>query len=457
MVIDGSSTSYTGQIARHALIGLIKAKIGGLNDRVTGGNELQFAGDVLAELKLLYTCVDDTDPANLDEAACDGEAVGVATMPGAAQMTIGDISGGKNLKGKMAGNDAKGQHKNFTGADSDRNNDGNAQPGDNEFVGWTAADGSALSPEALLYVWFQMMDDAAQRKVSGAGDTYGGEALPVHVSTQGHDLQQLAQKFLLGAVAFSQGADDYLDDDIAGKGILSGNVEPYKAGKAYTSLEHQWDEGFGYFGAARDYLEYTDDEIAGKAAEGRKGYHDTDGNMSIDLAKEYNWGHSINAAKRDRGMDANGNPRRDDLTNDAYMGFYMGRKLINDAAGDLTPEQLEELKGYRNKAVGAWEKAIAATVIHYINDVLADMAAADYSFLGHAKHWGELKGFALSFQFNPRSKLSDAKFAEFHGKVGTKPALPGDANFEQYKTDLADARTILKEAYEFADDDVANW
>ena len=109
------------------------------------------------------------------------------------------------------------------------------------------------------------------------------------------------------------------------------------------------------------------------------------------------------------------------------------------------------------QAVNAWEKAIAATVIHYINDVLADMDAAPYDFLKHAKHWGELKGFALSFQFNPHSKLSDAKFAEFHTKVGTKPALPGDANFEAYKTDLTDARTILKDAYEFADDDVTNW
>ena len=233
----------------------------------------------MSELKLLYTCVDDSDPDAVDNAACDGEAVGITTQPATRQMTIGDISSGKNLKDKMAGNDATGQHQ-------DWNTVG--------LVGWTPG----ITPEGLLYAWFEMVEAAAQRKVNGDGDTYGGVALPVHVSKEGHDLQQLTQKFLLGAVAFSQGADDYLDYDIEDKGLLADNVGPDKPGSTYTSLEHQWDEGFGYFGAARDYLEYTDDEIAGKAEMGRQGYHDTNADDAVDLAKEYNWGHSINAAKR---------------------------------------------------------------------------------------------------------------------------------------------------------------
>ena len=121
------------------------------------------------------------------------------------------------------------------------------------------------------------------------------------------DLAQLVQKFLLGAVAFSQGADDYLDYDevdangvdlvAAGKGLFGDNTA-LKDGKKYTPLEHTWDEGFGYFGAARDYLEYTDDEIAGKGGrDNYQGHHDTDGNGKTDLVSEYNWGHSVNAAQ----------------------------------------------------------------------------------------------------------------------------------------------------------------
>ena len=64
---------------------------------------------------------------------------------------------------------------------------------------------------------------------------------------------------------------------------------------------------------------------------------------------------------------------------------------------------MNELKAHRDAALSAWEKAIAATVVHYINDVIGDMEAEDYSFYDHAKHWSEMKGFALSFQFNRRS------------------------------------------------------
>ena len=31
-----------------------------------------------------------------------------------------------------------------------------------------------------------------------------------------------------------------------------------------TAMEHAWDEAFGYFGAARDYSRYTDEQLAGK-------------------------------------------------------------------------------------------------------------------------------------------------------------------------------------------------
>ena len=77
-------------------------------------------------------------------------------------------------------------------------------------------------------------------------------------------------------------------------------------------------------------------------------------------------------------------------------------------ARQLTTAELDELKKHRDAAVLGWEKAIAATALHYINDVLKDMAkfgASDYSVLDHVKHWSELKGFALTLQFNPRSPV----------------------------------------------------
>ena len=103
----------------------------------------------------------------------------------------------------------------------------------------------------------------------------------------------------------------------------------------------------------------------------------------------------------------------------------------------------------------AWEKAIAASVVHYINAVLADKALMDteaYSFADHAKHWSEGKGFALAFQFNPRSPLSDADFATLHSLLGEAPALESaDAEARAaYADGLRAARQLLGETYGFA-------
>jgi hypothetical protein len=406
------------------LISALKSHIGGLTARLDDGSLVAADGSVAAELNLFFDCL---------ENACEGESTGITTMPGASQSTIGEISGGKNLVGKIAGNDATGQHKDWSLG----------------LVGWT----EGITPEGLTRAWIDMLDAAAVARVNGGipNDPAGMPITKVYVTAEGHDLAQLLQKFLLGAVAFSQGADDYLDDDVEGKGLLASNNAAAE-GKPYTDLEHNWDEGFGYFGASRDYADYTDDEIAGKGGrDDYQGYHDTNGNGAIDLKSEYNFGHSVNAAKRDRGHST-------DLTRDAFHGFHMGRTVITNADGALTDEQMMELKGHRDTALSAWEKAIAATVVHYINDTIGDMESADaeYSFYDHAKHWSEMKGFALSFQFNRRSPLSAEDFAAIHAAMGTAPELNRD-NFEAYKAGLLMARGKIAAAYQFSDEDVADW
>ena len=257
------------------------------------------------------------------------------------------------------------------------------------------------------------------------------------------------------SVSFSQGVDDYLDDDEPGKGLLSSHSFP-NTDDPFTDLEHQFDEGFGYFGAARDYLDYSDDETAGKSGrDDWQGYHDTDADGSIDFNSEYNFGHSTNAAKRDRSATGI------DLTKDAMTAFLQGRKLLNDTAGNaLTDDQATELYGYRDTAVLAWEKAIAATVVHYINDVdddLAKIATGEFSYADLTKHWSEMKGFALGLQFNEDSPLSDADFAMVHTKFGDMPVLIGDVEVADYRADLKVARDLMQAAYAFSAENAENW
>lgn len=421
--VDGeSSVVYSGQTFRHVLIADLASYVGSLTGAIDGGDLVPVEGDIIAGLDFYFSF--------------DGDVGGTIahdrdTTPAAAQTTYNDIASGKNLVGKLAGNDPVGQHADWSTA----------------FIGWPA-DG-VTTPESLVRQWFADVEALAIARAAGElpMDPSGAPIAQVYVSATGLDYQQLIQKFLLGAIAFSQGADDYLDDSDAGKGLLASNATA-DDGAPYSALEHAWDEGFGYFGAAQDYAAYTDDEIASSGGrEDWQGAHDSDGDGAIDLISEVNWGASVNAAKRDRGA-----VEPTDFTGQAFAAFRAGRALIASVDGELDAAQMEALKGHRDAAVDAWEKAIAATAVHYINDVLQDMAATgeDYSFLDHAKHWSELKGFALSLQFNPRSPVSDADFAMLHDLIGAAPALPGQPAFDTYAADLIAARTILGNAYGFA-------
>jgi hypothetical protein len=75
----------------------------------------------------------------------------------------------------------------------------------------------------------------------------------------------------------------------------------------------------------------------------------------------------------------------------------------------------------------------------------------DYSFLDHAKHWSEAKGYAFTFQFNPRSPVSDGDFERLHGLLGDAPVLAdaGETAIADYRMALLDARGILAAAFGF--------
>jgi hypothetical protein len=460
-----SSVSYGGQITRHALIAELKHYIGGgvLQSELDNG-DLTTKEDVIAKLNSIY---------NRDENDWDGFNI---TFTSAKQSTFADLGSYKSLKGKVAGNDASGQHKLWNG---DKNDAGFYNGENIAFAGWSTWDEAdelvpaegvipQKTPHGLVQQYFAHLADIAidnlgnKRYVPGAEQVAENE-IPVYVADNGTDLNQLIQKFLLMAVPYSQAADDYLDEN---KGLATDNVSGAKEGtKPYTNLEHQFDEGFGYFGAARDYLAYSDDEIASKGGrEAWQGQYDTDGDGEIDLLSEKNFGNSVNAAKRDRG--SKDNAAATDYTKQAMDAFLKGRKLINDNAGmDLTEEQMTELLEYRDEALDAWERGVVATVIHYINDVTADLGALgtdDFNYINTAKHFSEMKGFALGLQFNPYSPIAGenaekfAKFVELHTLFKDAPVL-AEADVADYLVDLEAARDLLQEVYGFDAENVEGW
>ncbi len=437
-----SSVSYAGQTLRHVLVEELKGYIGGLTQALD--NDAYSPADVkatVAALEYFY--------------AFDGQTAGkephtLTTKPSALQSTFDDIATGKNLKEKLAGNDASTDHRDWS----------------TSFAGWkdtsiAANGGNVTSPEGLLFAFFGTLGKLAVDRENGTIPSEPGTNKPltkVFVTPEGLDLQQLIQKHLVMGVAYSQGTDDYLDDATSdpGKGLLSPNTRDGSA--PYTVLEHAWDEAFGYFGATRDYASYTDDEIA--AAGGRpdwQGQHDSNGDGTIDLTQEYVFGAASNAAKRDLGAK-----EPTDFTNDAIRAAVAGRASIRDAGDTLTEEQLKTLRGHRDAWVTAWENAIAATVIHYLNESVAftnALGADGYDFYAHAKAWSELKGFALGLQYNPRAKLSNADFTKLHELIGDRPVLvtAPEAERTAYAAKLVEARELLRKAYGFSQANTEGW
>jgi len=416
------SVSNDGQQLRHVLIADLKAYLGGLTADIDGGAALE-PGDV-RDTALSFLLFD---------SSTSGSAThGVVTDPSPLQTTYDDISSDKDLFGKLAGNDSGDtDHEDFN----------------EDFAGWPGSG----SPEALIRTWLDTIDAAA---VDRAGDTIpttpGGDPISqVFVDAEGRDYQQLIDKLLRVGIAFSQGADDYLDDDVPDKGLLADHTA-LAEGKPYTPLEHQWDEGVGYFGISRNYAAWTDDQRLTTWA-------DTNDDGAIDLLTEKVWHAANNAAKRDSGS-ATGTT----LGDDAIAAFTAGRQLLASTTDALTPEQLGELQGHRDDAVEAWEKTIAATVVHYLNEIVADQDAigsASYSFEDHAKHWSEAKGFAFAFQFNPRSPMTDEQFQELHDALGTAPVVQdgGPVSLPDYRAQILAARDLVGTVYGFDPADVAAW
>ena len=446
---DADSVSYTGQVARQLLIS-------GMVDYMEDMSE---SGEIEAQYLLDLDFYINGDGANeaatgftLKNGALDGSDVLNA-------VTYGDISSGKNLDGKIAGGNGEGSGE-------------TSKLIDGEFFGWSEGLSANALPIDLVDLWIEQLAAQASDGTSFAVPTVDGDVnvSSVHYDAQGRNQRQLLQKFLMGAVSFSQGTNDYFQSDWATQ------VTVQEGTKNYTEAEHNYDEAFGYYGAARDNNDYSDLEARAKSGrdDWKNGYHDTDGDGLIDPRSEFNFGHSQNCAKRDVGSASNTNPT--DLSTEVMDAFLAGRQIIANAsaAGSITDDELVALQAHIKTAAVTWEKCIAATAIHYINDVMADMNefadgkyASVNNFTNLGKHWSELKGFALSLQFSPFSPFRDADVTSVNlddlktllSDIGDAPVLATDTDqaIDAYRQALTSARDTLQAAYGFDAQNVAGW
>ena len=244
----------------------------------------------------------------------------------------------------------------------------------------------------------------------------------------GYDYTQLISKFLMGAVFYNQAVDNYLDEKLDADN--KPNNKPYKDGVAYTGKEHVWDEAFGYFGAPANTLNMSATDVYNIAKQKSKAFDKADANNDgkVSLYDEMAYAHAYYAA----GFDKSG---KTNYLHTITQAFVDGRQLISDADGKaLTNMQRLQLKGYAETIEKNWEKVIAEAVFKYAGSTYKDLAKLHQmveekndnigkEYRTYAKHWGELKGFALALQTGKNNLGGTAD--QLNELIGFGPVLLG--------------------------------
>jgi hypothetical protein len=228
-------------------------------------------------------------------------------------------------------------------------------------------------------------------------------------ATHGYDYAQLVSKFTMGGVFYHQACDNYLDEKM--NADTKPNDKPYKDGAYYTGKEHSWDEAFGYWGAAAHGATLTPKQNYDIAKKKNMRDADANGDGVINLKSEMNYAHAYYASGFDKGGKTS-------YYNAITGAFIDGRQVIADANGEkLTDAQRRVVRRHARTICMNWEKVIAEAVFKYAGSVYKDIKALNDIMGGgnmwqvngsdqqakfnkavrtYAKHWGELKGFALS-------------------------------------------------------------
>ena len=239
----------------------------------------------------------------------------------------------------------------------------------------------------------------------------------------GFDYTQLISKFAMGAVFYNQAVNNYL-----GKKMEIGqkpNSEPYKEGSYYTGKEHSWDEAFGYWGSAAHALTLSAEDNYNVAKKKDLASADHNGDGVVDLYSEMTYAHAYYASSYDKGG-------KTDYLATVNQAFIDGRLVIRDAGGrNLSFDERTEMLAARDTIRENWQKVIAESVFKYAGSTYKDLVALEIimdangdtteAFRKYAKHWGELKGFALALQCGPEN-LGEAA-VKMNRMMGFGPVL----------------------------------
>lgn len=252
----------------------------------------------------------------------------------------------------------------------------------------------AAEIQAYYENWMETIGEISATTVAGNNDASNGVAGtiesagsgPYLLTAEGFEPTQMIEKGLMGAVFYNQITGVYLSDEKIGNAVDNTNLVE---GKNYTTMEHHWDEAFGYFVADPTFPQSGTDRFWGK-------YTD-----SVD---EHLGSNTIL-------MDA----------------FLRGRAAI-------TNKDMATKDAMKAIIIAEMERVVAATAVHYFNSANADFA--NNAKRNHAL--SECYAFLNCLRYNPNATITATQINELQALIGDNLYEVTTSNLTMGRNDLSD-------------------
>jgi hypothetical protein len=182
----------------------------------------------------------------------------------------------------------------------------------------------------------------------------------------GFEPAELIEKGIMGAVFYYQAVGVYLTESKTGSAVDNTTITEGEG----TPLQHHWDEAFGYFGAPKDFPTNTATRFWAK------------------VCAERNAQLASSAA--------------------LMTAFITGRAAINHDDHETKAEQITIIRD-------TWEKVIAATAIHELNEAKSHLG--DDALRNH--EISEAIAYTRALKYSPTKKITDSQIQSIIDMFGT--------------------------------------
>ncbi len=209
-----------------------------------------------------------------------------------------------------------------------------------------------------------------------AGQIADGERTR-YVSGQGLEYNQLFAKSLIGSLMADQMLNNYLSTSVLdeGENIDNNDEGVVEKGKPYTTMEHKWDEAYGY----------------------AYGLNADPSDPNADLGADSFLNEYIERADSDDDFSG--------IADELFQAFKLGRAAIVSKKYDVRDEQANIIRENISKV-------IAIRAIHYLQGGKTKLSLETPNYGGAFHSLSEAYGFIYSLQFTRKPNKAEPYFSK---------------------------------------------